>query len=176
MLDSSILNKNYYSLFNLTPSYLIDQSELRNSFRELQKQYHPDNFANQDNIALNQALNISSYINQAFETLSQPLARAIYLLKLKDVIIDLVHDTKFSHEFLMQQIDLRERISEAEAAEDIEELELLEADLRQTIKSIEGQISELFNHDSYPELIELVKQLAFYGKLELLVNNILTSL
>lgn len=37
----------YFTLFGLPPQYLIDGSRLTTRYQELQRQFHPDRFANQ---------------------------------------------------------------------------------------------------------------------------------
>jgi molecular chaperone HscB len=175
-MNNELLKQDYFELFGLTPDYQIDLNELQNKLRTLQKQYHPDNFAAEGAEVINQALVISSQINQAYTTLSEALARAIYLLQLQGVVVDLVHGTKFSSEFLMTQIELREQISEAEDSGDFDGLEQIEQNLQHESAIIIAKIGELFTTANYAEITELVKQLAFYKKLEQLVANILGSL
>ncbi|MBX9597806.1 MAG: Fe-S protein assembly co-chaperone HscB [Burkholderiales bacterium] len=175
-MNNELLKQDYFELFGLALDYQIDLGGLQNKLRALQKQYHPDNFAAEDTEVINQALVISSQINQAYTTLSEPLARAIYLLQLHGVIVDLVHGTKFSNEFLMAQIELREQISEAEDSGDFDALEQIEQNLQNESTIITAKIGELFIIANYAEISELVKQLAFYKKLEQLVANILGSM
>ncbi len=172
---NEVLTKNYFELFAIPQTYTVNLSELQLQLRKLQKEYHPDNFANQDIQILNQALVISSTINQAYKTLEQPLARAIYLLQLHGVIVDLIHDTKFSSNFLMQQIELREQISAAEIEHDIDSLENIEKELKNNILVLELKIANLFAQQKYTQISELIKELAFFVKLEQLVDSILAQ-
>lgn len=175
-MNNELLKQNYFELFALKQDYQVDKRELQNTLRRLQKQYHPDNFAAEDAEMINQALVISSQINQAYTTLSEPLSRAIYLLQLHGINIDLVHDTKFSSEFLMAQIELREQIAEAESNSDFDALEKIEQNLAKESSALDQQIGELFSAEQYQKTNELIKQLAFYNKLEQMVANILSSM
>jgi molecular chaperone HscB len=170
-MNNTILSQNYFTLFNLEINYLVDLNNLQITLRQLQQQYHPDKFANQPTELINQALNVSSYINNAYSVLINPLDRAIYLLQQYSIEVDLVHDTKFSHEFLFQQIELREQIEHAQAQQDIDSLEQIEQHLQNLINNTEIQIGQLFASCKYAEIIEQVKQLAFYTKLIQLVIN-----
>lgn len=173
---AQISQQNYFQLFSHPENYKIDLSLLQAQLRDLQKQYHPDNFVSEDQDQLNQAIAASSLINQAYNTLTEPLARAIYLFKLQGLDIDLVHDTKFSQSFLLEQIELREQISEAEENQDFDALEAIEQDLQAQSKQLELQIEQSFQTQDFAAIRELVKHLSFYNKLELLVNNILAQL
>lgn len=173
---NEVLTKNYFELFALPQVYTINRSDLQFQLRKLQKEFHPDNFANQDIQILNQALAVSSMINQAYKTLEQPLTRAIYLLQLHGIIVDLVHDTKFSSKFLMRQIELREQISDAETACDIDALESIESELKDIILALEAKIASLFELQDYMQIGEITKELAFFVKLEQVIDGILAQL
>ena len=54
----------------------------------------------------------STYINEAFETLRDPLTRAQYLLKLYEVDFNPDNETTKDTAFLMEQLELRETLSE----------------------------------------------------------------
>ena len=171
---NQVLKQNYYELFNLKPAFRLDLSYLQQQLRELQKKFHPDNFSDAAMLPLaKQSLLVSGQINQAYVTLSQGLSRAIYLLAIYGIKVDLVHDTKFPVEFLMQQIELREQITAAEVNQDFAALEKIEASLIKSSRDLEQQIADLFDSEKYSEIIELIKELAFYSKLEQLVSNCL---
>ena len=51
-------------------------------------------------------------------TLSKPLDRAVYLLKLQSVDLDVETDTRMAPDFLMMQMELREALEEIESASD----------------------------------------------------------
>lgn len=173
---AQISQQNYFQLFDQPENYKVNLGDVQDKFRQLQKQYHPDNFAYQAPEQLNQALAASSVINQAYNTLIQPLSRAIYLLQLHGIDVDLVHDTKFSQGFLLEQIELREQIGEAEENQDFDVLEVIEQGLKAKSKSLELNIEQSFQTRNFVEIRELIKHLAFYNKLEQLVNNILAQM
>jgi molecular chaperone HscB len=75
----------YYSFFGLPRLLTIDASELETRYRALSRQFHPDYFYNASASERRASLERSSYLNDAFRTLKQPVARAEYLLKLEGV-------------------------------------------------------------------------------------------
>ena len=171
---NEILQQNYFQLFRLQPTFSLDRGYLQQRLRELQQQFHPDNYAAAAPELQQQSVVVSGHINQAYTTLSQPLSRAIYLFKLQDIPFDLVYATQFTPEFLMQQIELREQI--AEASQDVAQLEQIERSLQQSSQQLVAQISDLFKLNQPRASIELVKQLAFYNKLEQVVTKALDQL
>ena len=41
----SLFEKDYFDLFGMEKSFSIDRMQLRDRLRELQKKFHPDNYA-----------------------------------------------------------------------------------------------------------------------------------
>ena len=78
------ISSNFFDVFSLPQGWVVDLSELDIRFRKLQQQFHPDRFANNSEIEKRRAVQMASMINQAYETLKNPLSRAQYLLQLLD--------------------------------------------------------------------------------------------
>jgi molecular chaperone HscB len=73
----------YFSFFGLPRKLGIDLDDLERRFRALSRQFHPDYFYNasaQERLA---SLERSSYLNDAYRVLKDPLDRAEYLLKIE---------------------------------------------------------------------------------------------
>lgn len=66
----------YFTLFGLPARYQIDTQALSLRFQDLQRQYHPDKFANGTQAQQLAAVQQSATINQAWQTLRHPLTRA----------------------------------------------------------------------------------------------------
>ena len=109
------LTKSFFQVFGLTPQYDLDINQLMSAYRELQKQVHPDRFATASDREKRFSMQWASYLNEGLETLKSPVRRAIYLLKLKGIEID-VHDNRvIDPMFLMEQMELRESLEKVEA-------------------------------------------------------------
>ncbi|MCY3564730.1 MAG: Fe-S protein assembly co-chaperone HscB, partial [Gammaproteobacteria bacterium] len=67
---------NYFSQFELPVGYDIDLDRLNGQFRELQTIVHPDRYAAAGDEQRLRAIKLSSYLNEAYETLKSPLRRA----------------------------------------------------------------------------------------------------
>lgn len=67
------VTKNYFELFELPVSYAIDQEVLDSRFMKLQKSVHPD--ASDDD-------SLSVVVNKAYSTLSDPIQRAEYVMRI----------------------------------------------------------------------------------------------
>jgi molecular chaperone HscB len=109
MLDFS---KNYFELFGLESGFQLDEAMLARRYRELQRVIHPDRYANATEQERRLSIQGASLINQAFETLKDPLARAEYLLTLQGMALHAPQETTQDMDFLMQQMELREELAE----------------------------------------------------------------
>jgi molecular chaperone HscB len=73
----------YFSFMGLARRLILDPSELEQRFRTLSRQFHPDYFYNATPAERRASLERSSYLNDAYRTLKQPIARVEYLLQLE---------------------------------------------------------------------------------------------
>jgi molecular chaperone HscA len=101
------LSHNHFELFGLKAGFEVDGETLALRYRDLQKETHPDRFANASEQERRLSVQLAAQINEAFRVLKSPLARARYLLELKGVVIDDT-DTRMDPAFLMEQMELRE--------------------------------------------------------------------
>jgi molecular chaperone HscB len=73
----------YFSFLGIPRKLNIDSSDLEQRFRALSRQFHPDYFYNAAPAERRASLERSSYLNDAYRTLKQPIARVEYLLGLE---------------------------------------------------------------------------------------------
>ena len=106
------LKSNFFEQFNLAQSCELDQEALADEYRKQQSEVHPDRFANAEESEKLRALQLSSYLNEAYETLKSPLRRAAYLLSMHDIDVEQVNQNDLSMDLLLEQIQLREKLDE----------------------------------------------------------------
>ena len=73
----------FFSFVGLPRKLTIDAQDLEQRYRALSRQFHPDYFYNAPAADRRQSLERSSYLNDAYRTLKDPLARVEYLLRLE---------------------------------------------------------------------------------------------
>jgi molecular chaperone HscB len=73
----------YFGFLGLPRRLNLDPAELEQRFRALSRQFHPDYFYNAPPAERRASLERSSYLNDAYRTLKQPIARVEYLLQLE---------------------------------------------------------------------------------------------
>lgn len=104
---------NYFEIFNLPVSYQLDSDALAPTYRQLQRQFHPDNFATASESDKLQAVQRAADINDAYRTLKDPVLRAQHLLKIQFNIDIRKKRSIQDPEFLMQQMELHEAVENA---------------------------------------------------------------
>ncbi|OFW15735.1 MAG: Fe-S protein assembly co-chaperone HscB [Acidobacteria bacterium RIFCSPLOWO2_12_FULL_66_10] len=73
----------YFEFFGLPRKLNLDLSDLEQRFRTLSRQFHPDFFYNATPAERLASLERSSYLNDGYRTLHQPISRMEYLLKIE---------------------------------------------------------------------------------------------
>ena len=111
-----------FELFGLPQRFAQDRAEVDARWKELQREAHPDRFAAQGASAQRMALQWSVRINEAYQRLKDPLKRAQYLCELRGAPIEAHSNTAMPGEFLLEQMDWREALDEADSEEEPESL------------------------------------------------------
>src|SRR5262245_16622693 len=76
----------YFAFMGVPRRLVFDPAALEQRFRSLSRQFHPDFFYNAMPAERRASLERSSYLNDAYRTLKQPVTRVAYLLELEGVL------------------------------------------------------------------------------------------
>jgi molecular chaperone HscB len=92
----------------------IEPAEIERRFRELSRQFHPDYFYNASPTERRASLERSSYLNDAYRTLKQPIGRVEYLLQLEGLAAASPRDAskQVPPELLQEVFALNEELDE----------------------------------------------------------------
>jgi molecular chaperone HscB len=108
-----------FARLGVARSFAVDEPALQRRYFDLQRKLHPDRFAAKS--ARERALSQqqAAALNEAYEMLKDPLARAAALLRLagREVRFD-GQGTVDDPELLMEAMEMREALAEAETADD----------------------------------------------------------
>ncbi|WP_028454244.1 Fe-S protein assembly co-chaperone HscB [Chitinilyticum litopenaei] len=159
-------NQTYFTLFGMQQGFAIDTRELDQRYRDLQALWHPDRFASSDDTARRLSLQASTFVNEAWQTLKSPLARARYLLRLNGIDTQEDTNTAMPMDFLMQQMEWREAIAEAKSSRHLDELERLGAELREEIAALEQLLGGQLDVSQWDAASTSVRKLRFLEKLD----------
>lgn len=163
------LQANDFELFGLTQKFSQDRAAIDARWKELQREAHPDKFAAHGIAAQRIAMQWSVRINEAYQRLKNPIKRASYLCELNGAAVNAENNTAMPAAFLMQQIEWREALDDAETAADIEKL-MLEANEfeRGQLLKIEQSIDIQSN---FQQAVEQVRSLMFVERFALEIES-----
>ncbi len=146
--------------------FTIDLTELKKEFLKLQARAHPDVHPP----SLKQrAEALSSMINEAYKTLQDPLRRAQYLLSLRGIDVAEDETAKVEDsELLMEVLEAREQIEEAQQEEDLAEMEHVN---RKRIAASILVLKNAFKNDDLERAKKEVVRLRYWNNIEDSIHN-----
>jgi molecular chaperone HscB len=140
---SSTLTKNHFELFSLPERYRLERDALDTRYRELQRHVHPDRFAAAGDRERLLSVQQAAQINEAYDTLKDPLRRGRYLLTLRGQSVEDQQATHQDPAFLMQQMELREALGDVREHDDpLAELDRLAREVRAQYQALETGLAE----------------------------------
>jgi molecular chaperone HscB len=158
--------QNFFQLFGLPESYRLDNSQLEQQYHALQTQVHPDKFAHLSEAERRMSMQWATRTNEAYQTLRNPIKRARYLLGLHGVDTQEETNTAMPIDFLMEQMEWREAIEEAQQSSDTGQLDNLEARLQHEVRLLQDLITvKIDDEHNYVAAAEGVRKLKFMEKL-----------
>ncbi|MDR1646898.1 MAG: Fe-S protein assembly co-chaperone HscB [Zoogloeaceae bacterium] len=170
-------NADFFTLFQLPRAFRLDLAELERRYREAQQAVHPDRFAAAGNEARRVSLQWAARVNEAWQTLKSPLARARYLLELAGQAIGTTSNPAMDSAFLMEQMEWREAAQEARVRRDPRALEHLRDRLAQTLEASFREVAvALDERGEYAVAAECVRRLMFQEKLARELDDALAAL
>lgn len=157
----------YFSLFGLQATFTLDRDELTRRYRELQKAVHPDRYANAGESERLMAVSRAAHINDAYQTLRDPISRARYLLlqqggKWQD------EQTIQDKAFLFEQMELREELEGLQTDHELTALEAFADRIRKLEAAQEQALAREFANLPHLHLVQgrsEIQKLMFFRKL-----------
>ena len=163
----------YFNLFQLEPSFNVDTEALEQTYRALAARFHPDKFASASAFEQKQAVMMSSTINDAYRTLKSPIDRAAYLLKSQNIDADAPEHTSFSPEFLMQQMEWRETLMDAQMEQNHDAIRALDQEIQEVQSNLYQDLQQAFEQQDYESAAQWVRHGRFLNKLRNEIASIL---
>ncbi len=157
------LQSDDFELFGLPAQFELNRAVIDERWKQLQRQAHPDRFADQGQAAQRLAMQWSVRINEAYQRLKDPLRRGAYLCELRGSPVRAHDNTAMPADFLMQQIQWREALDQADGAAALTEL------AQQTRREHEQRLVKLADcldrTGDVPQAAEQVRALMFIERL-----------
>jgi molecular chaperone HscB len=155
---------NYFEFFSLPQQFDVDLKALESNYRKIQSESHPDRFVTASNAEKLQSMQTATLANEAYLTLKSPGLRGAYLLGLSGIIAIAENDNKMPADFLMQQIEWREAVEDAENAHNVTTLENLLDDIGKEAKNLQNTLSNQFKNNMLTEATDSTRKLIFMDK------------
>ena len=160
----ALTSSSHFELFGLPAVFSLDQEMLEKAYRDIQSQVHPDRFAHAGDAERRASLQWTTRVNEAFQVLKNPVSRARHLLELQGVDVAFETNTAMPTDFLMQQMELREKLEDAKDASALEELR---SNLVNSRKSLEAELADaLDGRKDFSSAASLVRKLQFLHRLD----------
>ena len=157
-----ILKKNYFDLFGLRIDTKIAPARLEKNYKILQEQFHPDKYASATNHEKRISLQISSFINDAYRTLSNLPERISYILKINNFEKDESVTLK-DENFLHEQIEYSEFLIDIEnkTSKEISKKHIKNSDKMTNLLVI---LDKAFIENNFEEMWKCLSKLRIYLK------------
>lgn len=157
------LTSSHFELFGLPAQFALDLERLYRGYRDIQAKVHPDRFAHAGDAERRASMQMTTRVNEAYRALKDPLQRALHLLELNGVDVAFETDTAMPKEFLMRQMEMRERLEDAKHPS---ALDSIQKDLQEEKREIEQQIArEIDSEKNFESARTLVRKLMFFDRL-----------
>lgn len=158
---------NYFHLLNFPNQFSLEQQELTRRFRQLQTLVHPDKFSNRSSREQNNSADWSALINRAYKTLSAPIERGQYLLRLQGEQMP-HNNSSLNKEFLMEMMELNEEVVDAKSSEDLQGLnEGIVQQLNEAVK----ELSIKFDSKALSEAKSLLVKMKYLLSVQKSIKN-----
>lgn len=153
----------HFIRLGLPTDFDIDITMLDKVYFELQRALHPDRFATRTGKEKMYSQAQATAINDAYETIKDPLKRADYLIHIKGVNVtpdgcNLVNDPSI----LMEAMEVREKLANAKTMASVDEIA---NEAREEIKDVVGAISLAFKGNDIEGACQLTTRLKYLTKL-----------
>ncbi len=152
-----------FTLLGLNRAFALDRSQLDAAWKALQAQVHPDRFAAEGGTAQRLAMQWAVRVNEAHQRLKDPLKRAAYLCELGGAPVQAHSNTAMPGAFLMQQMEWREALEDADSAPAVQ---ALSDEVQAQRKARLARVTQLLDVEAQPAQAALeVRALMFIDRL-----------
>ena len=157
---------NYFELFRIPQSFDVDLKLLEKQYLDILAKVHPDTAIQLSDTERRLTLQWATLTNEAYQTLKRPLERAQYLLGLMGMQTREDDNTSMPTEFLLEQMEWREKLHQSVLLKNETAIEALETHIRNEKASLLESLATLFEDGGKAEdAVVIVQQLSFLEKL-----------
>ncbi|XP_042766600.1 iron-sulfur cluster co-chaperone protein HscB isoform X3 [Panthera leo] len=144
-------------------AFAVDTAKLQNRYQQLQRLVHPDFFSQRSQTEKDFSEKHATLVNDAYKTLLAPLSRGLYLLKLHGVEIAEGTDYAVDQQFLMEIMEINEKLAEAQSEAAMKEIESI---VRAKQKELSDNVSKAFEQDDFEKAKEILTKMRYFSNVE----------
>jgi len=153
---------NPFSLFDLPVRFELDLNQLEQIWRLVQRQFHPDRLASRPQLEQRLAAERFATLGEAYRTLKDPINRAQAVCGVSGHPMNLESSHINDSAFLVQQMQWREELEEAQSNHDIDAHARLAKLVENEKTALHQSLTEALDHaHDYVKAALLVKRLQF---------------
>lgn len=150
----------YFQILGLEKKYDIEEENLEGKYKDWQKKLHPDLVHTKSQEEREYAAEQSARVTTAYRTLSDPLARAIYILKLEGVDVD--EEERISDpELLTEIMEIREAV---EDARDTQTLNQIQEQMQKELENWSRVFTDAFQSRKYDKALASIQRMTYYKR------------
>jgi molecular chaperone HscB len=151
----------HFARLGLPAALDLEPATLDRAYFALQRQWHPERFANRPAEERARSSTEAAALNDAYRTLKDPLSRAVYFAGLKGVELPGDGKTIDDPDLLMEAMEAREALHEAIT---VEAVDRLAAEARDDMKNSLAGLGGLFLRDDKPAIRKALLRLRYLDK------------
>ena len=151
----------HFARLGLPAALDLEPESLDRAYFALQRRWHPDRFANRPADERAGASTEAAALNDAYRTLKDPLRRAVYLAGLKGVALPGDGETIDDPDLLMEVMEAREALHDAESVAVVDELV---GKARDDMRACLADLGDLFLRDDKPAIRKALLRLRYLDK------------
>ncbi|KAG5052401.1 hypothetical protein AAZX31_02G180400 [Glycine max] len=156
-VDSSI---DYFDIFGVERKYDIEGENLEGKYKDWQKKLHPDLVHSKSQKERDFAAEQSARVIDAYRTLSKPLSRGIYLLKLYGEEVD-EEQTISDPELLAEILEIREAVEEATNSETLNHIL---SEMQEKLQNWSNAFGLSFQSQNFEEAKMAIRRMTYYSR------------
>ncbi|XP_004461765.1 iron-sulfur cluster co-chaperone protein HscB [Dasypus novemcinctus] len=156
-------SRDFFSLMNCNCSFIVDTAKLQHRYQKLQRLVHPDFFSQRSQTEKDFSEKHSRLVNDAYKTLLAPLSRGLYLLKLHGIEIHEGTDYEMDREFLMEIMEINEKLAEAQSEAATKEIESI---VQAKQKEYTDNVSTAFEQGDFEKAKEILTKMKYFSNVE----------
>ncbi len=160
------LEHNFFEIFEIAEAFELDEETLEDRYHKLQTETHPDRFAGAEEKLKLQAVQLNSYLNEAYATLKSPLKRAGYLLLRNGLDPESVDQKDLDMELLLEQMQLRETLADLPKDESaLDQIDKMKREAQVRIQECESRFTGALAAEDLQLAKKVFHELQFLNKL-----------